>query len=72
LQKSEITTEIFDTVLMATGRAPSTSLLNLSSIGVLCDEKSGKIIGKFNGHDETTSINHIFAIGDVLSHMPEL
>ena len=56
---------------MATGRAPSTQLLNLDHVGVQTD-KNGKVVGKFKDHDESTSVGNIFAIGDVLSHMPEL
>jgi len=57
---------------MAVGRSPSTKLLNLDKVGIQTDPNSNKIIGNFNDHDEQTSVDNVYAIGDVLSHMPEL
>lgn len=46
---------------MAVGRSADTHLLNLSEVGVKT-EKNGKIIAD---HDDKTSVDNIYAIGDV-------
>ncbi|GAB6027964.1 thioredoxin reductase [Chamberlinius hualienensis] len=61
--------EEYSTVLLAVGRDPSTSALQLQNINVNVDSKTGKIIA--NKSDET-SVPSIFAIGDVLHNRPEL
>lgn len=59
--------EVYDTVLVATGRIPGTAALNLDKVGVETD-KSGKIVTK----NEQTSVPHIYAVGDVVSGGLEL
>lgn len=58
----------FDTVLLAIGRSPETSRLNLEGVGVKI-AKSGKIL---TTDDDKSSIDNIFAIGDVAEGRPEL
>lgn len=60
--------DVFDTVLSATGRTADTSKLNLYSTGVKLD-KSGKILCT---KDDRSSVENIFAIGDVVLGRPEL
>eukprot|EP01135_Chromosphaera_perkinsii_P004544 Nk52_evm14s288 gene=Nk52_evmTU14s288 len=57
-----------DTILFAIGRDACTKELNLESVGVELNKRSGKIISK----DEQTSVPNVFAIGDVLDGKPEL
>ncbi|XP_065176831.1 thioredoxin reductase 2, mitochondrial-like [Sycon ciliatum] len=64
-------TEVFNTVLFATGRTASTKSLGLESIGVQADTHTGKLIGSAEC-PEQTSVPHISAIGDVLQGCPEL
>ncbi|XP_075220211.1 thioredoxin reductase 1 isoform X2 [Lycorma delicatula] len=59
---------IFDTVLCATGRRPTTDTLNLDKAGVKYDQVTGKI----DAVDEQTNVPHIYAVGDVLLNKPEL
>jgi len=58
----------FDTVLFAIGRSADTKGLNLQKVGVKCAE-NGKIIA---GDDDKTSVENIFAIGDVAAGRLEL
>jgi thioredoxin/glutathione reductase (selenoprotein) len=60
--------DTFDTVLFAIGRRPETKRLNLDKIGVKLDA-SGKII--VNEYEQT-SVDNIFAIGDVIKGGLEL
>ncbi|CAB3234731.1 unnamed protein product [Arctia plantaginis] len=60
--------EIFDTVLMATGRYALTKQLNLEAAGVNCVTPNGKIAAA----TEQTNVPHIYAVGDVLEDRPEL
>jgi len=60
--------DIFDTVLYATGRAPVIDDLGVENIGIQRD-RSGKII--VNEADQTT-VDNIFAIGDIASGRLEL
>lgn len=65
------TSDEFDTVLSAIGRAPDVVKLGLNNLGDLkinINEKSGKI----ECTNEQTSIPHIYAIGDVVHKAPEL
>lgn len=64
-QQSE---DIFDTVLLATGRYALTKALNLDAAGVNCVTESGKIAAAA----EQTNVPHIYAVGDVLEGRPEL
>lgn len=59
--------DIFDTVLVATGRYADTAGLGLEKVGVEVD-KSGKILCE---HNQTTA-PHIYAIGDVVAGNLEL
>ncbi|KAL0219782.1 hypothetical protein P9112_005435 [Eukaryota sp. TZLM1-RC] len=60
--------EIFDTVMFATGRTPNTWRLNLQSAGVRFHKGSGKIMV----NKETTNVKHIHAVGDVVKGGLEL
>lgn len=60
--------DLFDTVLFAIGRAPSTFKLHLERAGVVADPKTGKVLAR----NEQTNIPHIFCIGDALQGAPEL
>ncbi|KAL0248475.1 hypothetical protein GEMRC1_003711 [Eukaryota sp. GEM-RC1] len=60
--------DVFDTVLFATGRAPNTGRLNLEAAGVRYHKKTGKIMV----NKETTNVKHIHAVGDVVKGGVEL
>eukprot|EP00033_Pygsuia_biforma_P000293 GCRY01000360.1.p1 GENE.GCRY01000360.1~~GCRY01000360.1.p1 ORF type:complete len:763 (-),score=138.45 GCRY01000360.1:428-2602(-) len=53
--------DVFDTVLVATGRVPSTKSLNLPAAGVETDRS-----GKIHVYHERTTTPHIYALGDVI------
>lgn len=59
--------DIFDTVLCATGRYADTDKLGLSDL-VKLNKKNGKMICT----NEQSSMEHIYAIGDVVDAAPEL
>jgi len=61
LNNGEVIPEV-DVILMATGRLPAVNGLNLSSIGVMQEEKKGYVIT--NDYSET-SVPNVYAIGDV-------
>ncbi|OAF72171.1 GRase [Intoshia linei] len=63
---SNAITEEYDTVLFAIGRYPLTQQLDLEKLGIQL--KNGFIVDK----NETTAVNNIFAIGDVLYQKPQL
>lgn len=60
---------IYDTVFVAIGRTGCAGWLNLEAAGVAYDAKNGKI--KAN-KDESTNVENIYAVGDVIDGMPEL
>ncbi|KAL4714016.1 hypothetical protein ACJJTC_008370 [Scirpophaga incertulas] len=60
--------DVYDTVLMATGRYALTKDLNLEAAGVTCVSEDGKIVAA----TEQTNVPHVFAVGDVLKGRPEL
>jgi len=60
--------DVFDTVLCATGRYADTAKLNLDAVGVKVNPSNGKIIAQ----NEQTSKPHIYAIGDNVDKTPEL
>ncbi|XP_028159860.1 thioredoxin reductase 1, mitochondrial [Ostrinia furnacalis] len=60
--------DVFDTVLIATGRYMLTKALNLEAAGVNSLSENGKIVAP----TEQTNVPHIFAVGDVLESRPEL
>ncbi|KAL4431921.1 hypothetical protein ABPG74_012733 [Tetrahymena malaccensis] len=70
--KSKIYEDTFNTVLMAIGRKPNTQKLNLEKVGVQLNQKNKKIQGRFNEELEQTSVEGIYALGDVLDGVPEL
>ncbi len=61
------TEDTFDTVLVATGRYADTDKLGLKDM-VKINPKNGKLICT----NEQTSLEHIYAIGDVVDDAPEL
>jgi len=61
-------TDVYDTVLYATGRGADTDGLNLAAAGVKISPK-GTVLT--DDHD-CTNVPHIFAIGDVADGRPEL
>jgi len=64
---SQAKTQLFDTVLVATGRYADTEGLNLKAAGVEVTRK-----GKFACINEVTNVPNIYAVGDVVEGMPEL
>ena len=66
--KKETVSQLYDSVLMATGRYPDVKAIGLEALNVKLD-KSGKII--VNDKYETSSPS-IFAIGDIVSDGREL
>lgn len=60
-------TEVYDTVLYATGRYPQTGNIGLKEIGVNVLEN-----GKIDSNKEKTNIDNIYAIGDILNGSLEL
>jgi len=64
---SDGTSDIFDTVLVATGRYADTAKLNLESVGLVA-ESNGKLVCV----NEQTTVPWIYAIGDVIQGRPEL
>nr|CAB3267402.1 thioredoxin reductase 3 [Phallusia mammillata] len=69
LGSGETSFDRYDTVLLAIGRDPVTSSLDLDQAEVQVDEKSGKIIVD---DEERTNIHNVYAIGDVAFGRPEL
>ena len=66
MTRSDGESEEFDTVLVAVGRDPDTKALNLEAQDVLL--KNGKVVCC----NEQSSVDYIYAIGDVLADGPEL
>lgn len=60
-----------DTILVAIGRDCNPKSLNVEAAGVQFNAKSSKIIGR-NGEPERTSVDHIYAVGDIVEGVPEL
>ena len=60
-----------DTILVAIGRDCNPKSLNVEAAGVKFNTKSSKIIGR-NGEPERTSVDHIYAVGDIVEGVPEL
>ena len=57
---------LIDDFLCFPGRSPETAGIGLETIGVTVDVDSGYIVGGHNDDSERTSVNNIYAIGDVL------
>lgn len=60
--KGEVTTDIFDKVLVSVGRRPNGKLINAAAAGVAVDERGFIAVDKH----QRTGVPHIFAIGDVV------
>ncbi len=60
--KGEVTTDIFDRVLVAVGRKPNGKLIDAEAAGVAVDERGFIAVD----HQQRTGKKHIFAIGDVV------
>jgi len=62
-------TDEFNTVLFAIGRDACTAGIGLENVGVKTNPKNGKVV-----HDEKeqSSVDNIYAIGDMLDDKPEL
>ena len=60
--------EEYNTVYFAIGREPQTRGLGLEKVGVKINPKNDKIITK----NEQTSVENIYAVGDILDGKPEL
>lgn len=58
--------------MAAIGRTANTKYLNLEKIGVETNKENLKVLGKHGGEFEKTSIDNIYALGDVLEGVPEL
>ncbi len=56
---------------MAIGRTACTGWLNLEQVNLRTNPENGKIIGA-QQEAERTSVDNIFALGDVLEGVPEL
>lgn len=61
-------TESYDTILMAAGRGADTEGLNLEAVGIKYNEKNKIIVDDSN----KTSLDDVYAIGDVIENSPEL
>ncbi|XP_067934536.1 thioredoxin reductase 2, mitochondrial-like [Watersipora subatra] len=64
--------DVYDTILVAVGRESRLVDTGVEELGVQLDNRSGCILGGFEGEAERTSVNNIYAIGDVLHGQPEL
>mmetsp|Transcript_8747 Transcript_8747/g.12948 ORF Transcript_8747/g.12948 Transcript_8747/m.12948 type:complete len:497 (+) Transcript_8747:133-1623(+) len=67
-ESGEVSTDVFDTVMLAVGRTPETSVMGLDDLQIE-KAKNGKLIVS---DEEQTNIPHIYAIGDIVSHGLEL
>lgn len=62
-------TDVFNTVLVATGRKPLTEGVGLDVAGVALNPKSGFVI---TDDQDKTNVDNIYAIGDLADGKPEL
>ncbi|MEY8829452.1 dihydrolipoyl dehydrogenase [Sedimentitalea sp. XS_ASV28] len=60
--KGEVTTDMFDRVLVSVGRRPNGKLINAEAAGVAVDERGFIAVD----NQQRTGVSHIFAIGDVV------
>lgn len=60
--------DVYDTVLVAIGRSADTEKLGLENVGIVPNQRNGKILTTF----EQTCTPNIYAIGDVMEGCPEL
>lgn len=68
--RGEQESDVFDTVLCATGRRPSTQHLRLENAGVEYNPMTGKLVT--DTASEATNVPSIFAIGDIVANGAEL
>lgn len=61
IKNNEITKKIYDTILVAIGRKPNISLLNIKELGIRQDTQNNIIVDK----QMRTNISNIYAVGDV-------
>ena len=61
--------EEFNTVIFAIGRDACTANMGLETVGVALNPKNGKVL---HNELERTSVDNIYAVGDVLDGKPEL
>ncbi|EGR30338.1 thioredoxin reductase 2, putative [Ichthyophthirius multifiliis] len=71
LNDNKITCDQFDLILQAIGRKPNSKYLNLNNLGVQTSQNKKILSGNFNNYEQT-SIQNIFAVGDILEGVPEL
>lgn len=69
--KKVLETVQVNTILVAIGRDPRPESYRADLIGIDLDKASRKIIGRIE-EPERTSIDHIYAVGDVVLGVPEL
>ena len=67
-ESGELTTDEFDTVLLAIGREPCTSEIGLENVKVEL-AKNGKVVVN---EKEETNVDGVYAIGDILLNRLEL
>lgn len=60
-----------NTILMAIGRDPNPQSWGAKKAGVQIHSSSNKIVGR-PGEIERTSVDHIYAVGDIVHGVPEL
>jgi pyruvate/2-oxoglutarate dehydrogenase complex dihydrolipoamide dehydrogenase (E3) component len=70
---SKVTThkEEVNTILVAIGRDPNPLSYGADKLGIALDPHSRKILGRPE-EPERTSIDHIYAVGDIVQGVPEL
>ncbi|KAK3931005.1 Thioredoxin reductase 1, mitochondrial [Frankliniella fusca] len=68
VENNSESSDLFDTVLMATGRRPLTLEVKADQVGVKLHPDSKKVVCD----RELTNIPNIFAVGDILEGKPEL
>lgn len=68
LENNAESSDLFDTVLMATGRRPLTLEVNADKVGIKLDPNTQKVVSE----REVTNVPNVFAVGDILQGKPEL
>lgn len=63
--------ERFDTVLFAVGRNANTEWLNLEKLGIKTNKQNKKVVTD-KEEIESTGVEGVYAIGDVVDGVPEL
>jgi pyruvate/2-oxoglutarate dehydrogenase complex dihydrolipoamide dehydrogenase (E3) component len=62
---------VVNTILMAIGRDPNLSGMKAENAKFEIEKNSKKILGR-KEEPERTSIDHIYAVGDIVHNVPEL